>query len=347
MINEISEGRASDVISRPELECFSQSCVCSYYGGKTNGSINDCTLLNGQKVQKAYRKEIRMLTDEERNNFFNAIKEMKKNGDYDYFAAVHRDASYTNCIHGGPAFLVWHRELTKRFEIMLRKVNTSLSLFYWDPTLENRLNNPRDSILFTDQVKARQKTWAFFGTTNSKGSVVTGPFSPWKTLEGNENISRDVGNNDNKCASEYDINYTLSKTKIVEVLAYLYPENGCPYDVDFECLEYVHGGVHKCIGGDMAYLDTSANDPIFPVLHSFVDLVFEQWRQKHQNRTQRANDYPKDLPACSPSCQFKNATMPQFPTLHNWDGLRNEYTYNMYEYAPRPICNATTECGSK
>jgi len=39
---------------------------------------------------------------------------MKNNGDYDYFAAVHRDAAGTGCAHGGQAFAGWHRELTKR-----------------------------------------------------------------------------------------------------------------------------------------------------------------------------------------------------------------------------------------
>ncbi|CAK5091819.1 unnamed protein product [Meloidogyne enterolobii] len=167
MISELTENAASlDILSRPELECVTQSCVCAYYGGKTNGSTNDCTLPNGQKVQKALRKEIRLLTEEERNKFvntyliliqkirlkFKALREMKNNGDYDYFAALHRDAVSTGCAHGGQAFAGWHRELTKRFEIMLRKVDPSLSLPCWDSTLDNRLNNPRDSILFTDQV---------------------------------------------------------------------------------------------------------------------------------------------------------------------------------------------------
>ena len=72
---------------RPELDCVNIGCDCSYYGGwhfeiwhyeilknilgKTNGAINDCTLPNGQKVQKAIRKELRMLTDEERYDIVN------------------------------------------------------------------------------------------------------------------------------------------------------------------------------------------------------------------------------------------------------------------------------------
>uniref|UniRef100_A0A915NEB4 Tyrosinase copper-binding domain-containing protein n=1 Tax=Meloidogyne floridensis TaxID=298350 RepID=A0A915NEB4_9BILA len=170
--------------SRRELECVSQNCVCPYYGGKTNGSVNDCTLRNGQKVQKALRKEIRMLTDEERNAFFNAIRDMKRRGDYDYIALIHRLAFVNGGAHNGPAFFLWHREYLKRFEILLRKYNPTLGLPYWDSTLDGRLPNPADSILFTKE---------FIGTTDKRGYVVTGPFTPWRTIEGDPYITRNVG----------------------------------------------------------------------------------------------------------------------------------------------------------
>ncbi|RKK66396.1 hypothetical protein BFJ69_g15447 [Fusarium oxysporum] len=35
-------------------------------------------------------------------------------------------------VHGGPEFLPWHRELTNRFEGLIREINPQLSLHYWD-----------------------------------------------------------------------------------------------------------------------------------------------------------------------------------------------------------------------
>ncbi|KAF7633997.1 Tyrosinase_Cu-bd domain-containing protein [Meloidogyne graminicola] len=253
---------ADSAADRPELKCLDLNCLCSEFGGTSNGSINDCTLPNGQKLTKAIRKEIRMLTFQERIDLFKAIRQMKDQGDYDYIAAIHRLAFESGAAHSGPTFCIWHREYIKRFEILLRKQNPSIVLPYWDSTMDGLLPHPPDSILFTDD---------FLGTTNSQGFVVTGPFSPWETLE------------------------------------------------------YPHGNVHAFVGGDMFnfYPNSAANDFVFFLLHSFVDSD------------------------CEPTSHFRNATMTQFSPLQNWEGLKNEYTDNLYEYAPRPTCTYTTECESE
>ncbi|CAJ0581469.1 unnamed protein product, partial [Mesorhabditis spiculigera] len=96
-----------------------------------------------------------------------------------------------------------------------------------------------------------------------------------------------------------------------------------------------------------ANLLTSTNDPLFWLHHSFVDLIWEQWRQAKQTRQQRENHYPADNLQCATEAHFGGTIMRPFTPLINKDGLSNSYTDNLYEYAPRPGCSAQQDCGSE
>jgi tyrosinase len=53
------------------------------------------------------------------------------------------------------------------------------------------------------------------------------------------------------------------------------------------------------IGGHMGQMRISPNDPIFFLLHSYIDYLWEKWRTQVQTAQQRENDYPTDDKSCN------------------------------------------------
>ncbi|EJW70221.1 hypothetical protein WUBG_18872, partial [Wuchereria bancrofti] len=49
-----------------------------------------CHLRNGRILERAIRKEIRMLNKDERERFFTAIQQLKASGEYNRLADIHR-----------------------------------------------------------------------------------------------------------------------------------------------------------------------------------------------------------------------------------------------------------------
>ncbi|WKY02555.1 hypothetical protein Q1695_016098 [Nippostrongylus brasiliensis] len=314
--------------------CMSIQCICPYMGGRPNG--NGCMLPNGQPYLMAYRKEYRIMTDNERMRWNNAIIQLKRSGEYDRLSVMHRQVGSSSGAHSGPGFLPWHREYMKRLEIAIRMVDPGIAMPYWDSVMDSYLPDPRDSIMFSPM---------FMGETDNAGQVVRGPFAGFRTLEGRPHIVRRLAT-EGKLFSEANINNLLAQSEIQNVLAYTAPQNGCPFRPYFGALEYTHSSVHLWIGGDMKPPSTSANDPIFFLHHCFVDFIWEMWRQSRQNRWARESAYPPDIGACANSQHFSYAQMRPWDK-QNRDGLSNEYTDNLYRYAPRPTCSRQNPyCGS-
>ena len=53
-------------------------------------TANGCVLPNGMLYRMAYRKEYRIMTDNERTRWHNAIIQMKRSGEYDRLSVMHR-----------------------------------------------------------------------------------------------------------------------------------------------------------------------------------------------------------------------------------------------------------------
>ncbi|KAK6047641.1 hypothetical protein COOONC_14854 [Cooperia oncophora] len=142
----------------------------------TSGSVGTGCTVQGRNLGKALRKEYRQLSDDERKRFHGAVLAIKSSGEFDRLAAVHAQFATSGGAHSGPAFLPWHREYIKRFEIALRQVDPEIALPYWDSTLDENMPDSKDSIIWTNE---------FMGETTG-GNVVGGAFREWRTLGGEE-----------------------------------------------------------------------------------------------------------------------------------------------------------------
>ncbi|KAI6235837.1 Tyrosinase-Cu-bd domain-containing protein [Aphelenchoides besseyi] len=221
-------------------DCMTLQCLCPFFRGQMAANGN-CMLPSGQPLVMAYRKEYRMMNDDERRRWHYALTVMKQNGEYDRLGQQHMVVGAGSGAHSGPAFLPWHREYLKRFEIALRLIDPSVAIPYWDSVMDGYLRDPRDSVVWSVD---------FAGETDPNGFVVTGPFAFWRTLEGRSAIWRNMGH-EGQLFTEQQLNSVFQQTNVEYVMAYTVPLPGCPYPPNYSALEYTHSNIHLWIGGDI------------------------------------------------------------------------------------------------
>uniref|UniRef100_A0A914VW86 Tyrosinase copper-binding domain-containing protein n=1 Tax=Plectus sambesii TaxID=2011161 RepID=A0A914VW86_9BILA len=295
---------------------------------------DDMVLELGDTDFRAHRKEIRQMSDNERQKFFAALNRLKKEkidgtSMYDLLVIYHTPEESPGA-HWGPAFLPFHREWIKQLEVALRQLDPDVAVPYWDSTLDEGLPTPKDAILWTDD---------FFGGNN--GNVISGPFANWVTthelgfVPNVKTLYRDVGTSPfGGLFKEADIEFAMSREQFEDFTACVDPT-----------FELVHGVVHMFVGGYMADIAISPNDPTFFMHHCFIDFIWEQWRQSKQTLERREKDYPADDRSCN-DFHYGSHLMQPF-AVKNIDGLLNNYTRDFYYYSPRSQCNNTNpDCGS-
>src|SRR5450759_81014 len=117
------------------------------------------------------RRNIATISDEERTLFVNALLQLDDptsaffypgnlghegadaSGNITYWdmqEQIHKDAHVHGInVHFGPGFVPWHRVMVNRFEALLRKVDSRLSLHYWDWTTDPRVGAADWALLLT------------------------------------------------------------------------------------------------------------------------------------------------------------------------------------------------------
>ncbi|KAK5974302.1 ShTK domain-containing protein [Trichostrongylus colubriformis] len=208
---------------------------------------------------------------------------------------------------------------------------------YWDSVLDQRLPNPVHSVLWSNELLGG--AWP--------GEVNGGAFRGWLLENRTRFVRRNVGQRSSPM-NDSEVSGAMNAADISDILSYTVAQEGCPVARSWRAVEFIHGKPHNYVGGDMVLTASSANDPVFYLHHSFVDLIWETWRLRRQTRSARETTYPPDNRFCSATAHYSYAPMRPFGNLVNTDGLSNHYTDIFYTYSNRLSCSASNpNCQSK
>ncbi len=235
------------------------------------------------------RKNVSKLTRTERRRFVEALLEVKRSGEYDEFVRLHIEHFRGDgdrglrAAHMTPSFLPWHRRFVLDLENALRRVDDSVTVPYWDWTRDRSTT----AVPWTDDLLGGN------GRSVDR-QVMTGPFAyatgNW-TLRARitnvEFLTRDLGRSRRPIdlPTRDDLNWAL-KDPVYDV---------SPWDSTVtkgfrNKMEgwgrsnnpwRNHNRVHRWVGGAMLG-GASVNDPVFWLVHAFVDMQWQRWQRRHR-----------------------------------------------------------------
>ncbi|KAH8809364.1 putative tyrosinase [Xylogone sp. PMI_703] len=237
------------------------------------------------------RKEWRVLSYEERQEYYRAVKclatrpsRLGLNGTvYDDFAWVHTLSSEQT--HNSSTFMPWHRAVLNLYEkILVEECSFTGHVPYWDWTLD-WADLAHSSIWHP--VSGFGGDGAPNGTTTVGWGrcVVDGPFKDLRPIYFNGSyhphcISRGFHHKERK-------GYLFGEQCRPEAMGFIMRQEGFVNFV-FALESTVHNMIHDGIAGDFTAF-TASNDPLFFLHHGQLDRLWWQWQQMDPSR--RLYDY--------------------------------------------------------
>ncbi|MEU1933777.1 tyrosinase family protein [Streptomyces coeruleorubidus] len=284
------------------------------------------------------RKDAGLLTKAERVRFVKALLEVKRRGEYEEFVRMHIEYFSADGEHGlraahmAPSFLPWHRRFLLDLERALRRVDSSVTVPYWDWTRDRTTTSaPWTADLLGGNGR------------RSDLQVMTGPFAHregnWTITTGVTDLkflTRDLGRRRARIGlpTKRELEWAL-KDPVYDVA----PWNSTVPRGFRNKLEGWGGGrgatswrnhnrVHGWVGGAILG-GASVNDPVFWLHHAFVDLQWHRWRLRHR----RARYLPATPPGQGDEQHARIVARHQ--TLPPWDVTPDELedVSHIYRYA--------------
>ncbi|MFF3329453.1 tyrosinase family protein [Streptomyces sp. NPDC002888] len=284
------------------------------------------------------RKDAGTLTRVERRRFVKALLEVKRRGEYDAFVRTHLEYFSPDgerglrVAHMAPSFLPWHRRFLLDLERALRRVDSAVTLPYWDWTRDRTTT----SVPWTADLLGGNGR-------RSDRQVMTGPFAH---REGNWTINvgvtdeafltRDLGHprhpidlptKDELEQALKDPTYDVAPWDSTVTRGFRNKLEGWGAGGGSTSWRN-HNRVHRWVGGAMLS-GASVNDPVFWLHHAFIDLQWYRWQHRHHG----ARYLPATPPG--PGDEQHDRIVARHQKLPPWDEAPDELedVGRIYRYA--------------
>jgi tyrosinase len=249
------------------LDCSNPAADFQVAGSVASTEDRDATIViiddeTGEVIQSVelmvrVRKDAERLTDAERDRFIGALATLNDGGrgEYQTFRNVHSPEANAE-MHGGPAFLPWHRAYLLDVERELQRICASVTIPYW------RYEDAAPGLFSPDFIGGPPDANGFATFTAAN------PLFQWIVDTGTR-IERthpffDPAGQGAEVPSEET---TLGLSNLFD---------------RFRCLERSsHLEVHLSFGMPLADLGTAVCDPLFFLLHANVDRLWAKWQHRH------------------------------------------------------------------
>jgi hypothetical protein len=176
-------------------------------------------------------------------------------------------------VHGGAAFVPWHRELCNRFEALLQQVDPSVNLHYWDWTTDPR-HSPDGAGGFTDLF-----TSSFIGSASGRAGT------PLDTLDNNSVFAGSRNDTGNPADPPQEITRGVAPGApgLPADATIVAAGDALPQAQQWQAfrmaLEGAHNSAHGYMGGTIGAGHTAFEDPFVFLLHSNVDRLWASWQR--------------------------------------------------------------------
>lgn len=257
------------------------------------------------------RKNQARLPAAEKTAFVNAVLELKNhvpsqlgliNGHrYDDYVQVHWDSMKIppGWAHKGPAFCPWHRAFLRSFELDLQAIDASVTLPYWDWTVDISPDPTAPGSPWTDNFMGGD------GDPAQHNKVISGPFAfdsgRWKLNVTDGTTAFLV----RKLGRELSPPTLPTPANERDCLAEVpYDSSGWGEDAQPSFRASLEGGsgggsmhnrVHLWVAGTMVSM-ASPNDPVFFLHHANIDRLWAKWQQTHPQEASVPDATAADAP---------------------------------------------------